>query len=72
MRDLLRLTVIILALGFLSGCAVLAGAGAAGGAYEYQNKQQLDKLEKDFSEGNISRDEYLQRKEQIKKGSVIY
>lgn len=72
MRDLLKLTVIILALGSFSGCAVLAGAGATGGAYEYQNKQQLDKLEKDFSEGNISRDEYLQRKEQINKGSVIY
>ncbi|WP_218141701.1 hypothetical protein [Nitrosomonas sp. Nm51] len=51
---------------------MLAGAGAAGGAYEYKNKQQLDVLEKEFSEGKISREEYMKRKKQINEGSVIY
>ncbi|SDY92309.1 hypothetical protein SAMN05421754_103121 [Nitrosomonas sp. Nm58] len=72
MRGLLRLTVMMLALSSLEGCAVLAGAGAAGGAYEYQSKQQLDKLEEDFKKGTINRDEYLKRKKQIEGGSIIY
>lgn len=72
MRDLLRLIIVLLALGLLTGCAALVGAGAAGGAYEYQNKQQLEKLEEDFKKGTMSRDEYLERKKQIEGGSVIY
>lgn len=72
MCDLLKLALMLLVLGSLPGCAVLAGAGAAGGAYEYQTKRQLDKLEEEFKEGKISRDEYLKRKKQIDEGSVIY
>ncbi|WP_107790526.1 hypothetical protein [Nitrosomonas nitrosa] len=56
----------------LTGCAALIGAGAAGGAYEYQNKQQLNKLEEDLKSGNIDYSEYLKRKKLIEEGSIIY
>ncbi|WP_074904779.1 hypothetical protein [Nitrosomonas communis] len=72
MHKLLRLIVILLALSPLTGCWLLAGAGAAGGAYEYKHKDQLDKLEADFKAGNISREEYLKRKKEIEKGSLLY
>lgn len=68
----LRLILILLVFCTVTGCALLVGAGAAGGAYEYQNKQQLDELEKEFSEGKISREEYLNRKKQINEGSAVY
>lgn len=55
----------------LVGGAVLGGAGV-GAAYEYQNKRQMDMLEDDFRSGRISKEEYLKRKEQISKGSIIY
>lgn len=55
----------------LVGGTVLGGAGV-GAAYEYQNKRQMDKLEEDFKAGRIDREEYLKRKEQISKGSIIY
>ncbi len=58
-------------LGF-SGCAGLAGAGAAAGAYEYQNKEALNKLEEQYEAGDLSREEYLQRKEDIESGSIVY
>lgn len=72
LRNLLGLVIMLFAFGSLAGCWLLAGAGATGGAYEYQHKKQLDKLEEDFSKGNITRDEYLKRKKQIEEGSVIY
>lgn len=68
----LRLIEFLFIFGTTTGCALLVGAGAAGGAYEYHNKQQMDELENAFSEGRISREEYLNRKKQINEGSVIY
>jgi hypothetical protein len=56
--------------GFVGGAAV--GAGGAGAAYEYQNKKALDELEKDFNAGRITKDEYLRRKNEIQKKSLIY
>ena len=56
--------------GAIGGAAV--GAGAAGAAYEYQNKQALEDLENDWKAGRISKDEYLRRKEDIKKRSLVY
>ena len=32
----------------LGGCGVLVGAGATAGAYEYKQKEQLDKLEQEM------------------------
>lgn len=69
---LIVMVLTVLTVGTASGCALLVGAGAAGGAYEYQNKRQLDRLEQEFSEGKINREEYLKRKKQIDEGSVIY
>lgn len=67
-----------LSLFMLSGCSRSAlggaalGAGAAGAAYEYSNKDALDDLEKDYRAGRISKDEYLRRKESIESKSLIY
>jgi hypothetical protein len=55
---------------FVGGAAV--GAGATGAAYEYQNKKALDDLEADFKAGRISKEEYLRRKDEIQKKSLVY
>ncbi|MBT8360991.1 MAG: hypothetical protein KJO32_08550 [Deltaproteobacteria bacterium] len=56
--------------GAIGGAAV--GAGAAGAAYEYQNKMALEDLEDDWKAGQISKDEYLRRKKEIEKRSLVY
>jgi hypothetical protein len=56
--------------GAIGGAAV--GAGAAGAAYEYQNKMALENLEDDWKAGRISKDEYLRRKKEIEKRSLVY
>lgn len=55
---------------FVGGAAV--GAGGAGAAYEYQNKQALDELEDDFKAGKITKEEYLRRKKEIQEKSLVY
>ncbi len=55
---------------FVGGAAV--GAVGAGAAYEYRTKKQLDRLDRDFEAGRISRQEYLKRKKEIEAGSLIY
>ena len=55
---------------FLGGAAV--GAAGTGAAYEYSNKRQMDKLEDDYRNDRISRQEYEDRKRQIQQGSIIY
>lgn len=58
------------------GCQFLAGAAtgavATGAGYEIQAKRQMDKLNDDYKEERISRQEYEARKQQIERGSVIY
>jgi hypothetical protein len=54
----------------VGGAAV--GAGGVGAAYEYQNKKALEELEDDYEAGRISKREYLDRKEEIEKRSVVY
>lgn len=66
---------IVLAIG-TAGCSskagnVAVGAGAAGAAYEYSNKRQLDQLDKDLQEGKISKDEHDRRAKEIKDRSVV-
>ncbi|NNK93684.1 MAG: hypothetical protein HKP41_04960 [Desulfobacterales bacterium] len=56
--------------GAIGGAAV--GAGAAGAAYEYQNKMAFEDLEDDWKAGQISKDEYLRRKKEIEKRSLVY
>ncbi|HEY3303092.1 MAG TPA: hypothetical protein VGL70_06105 [Candidatus Binatia bacterium] len=55
---------------FLGGAAV--GAGATGAGYEYNAYKQMNKLEEDYKNKKISREEYEDRKKQIEKGSIIY
>jgi ribulose kinase len=55
---------------FLGGAAT--GAVATGAAYEIQAKRQMDRLDDDFKNRRISREEYEDRKQQIQKGSIIY
>ena len=72
----LLIPALALAASVLAGCQFLGGAavGAAGtgGAYEYQNKRALDRVEKQFERGEIDRDEYLERKKEIERGSLVY
>jgi hypothetical protein len=55
--------------------AFLAGAGVGvlgtGAKYEYDKKREMDRLDRAFERGSIDRDEYLRRKRQIEKGSVV-
>jgi len=55
---------------FLGGAAVGAGATAAG--YEFNAKEQMDKLEAERRTGRISAAEYESRRRQIERGSVVY
>lgn len=79
MKRWIGLMLVITLLGFgMAGCSgrfwggAAAGAVGAGAAYEYQKKQQMDRLEADFESGRIGREEYLQRKREIQEGSLIY
>lgn len=59
-----------------SGCMLLGGAalGALGtsAGYEINAKSKMDQLEDDYKAEKISRAEYLNRKSQLEKGSIIY
>lgn len=60
-----------------SGCGSFwkgAGAGVvgAGAAYEINARRQLDRLDEDYKAGKMSKEEYEARRDQIKKGSIIY
>ena len=73
-----RLFVAVLMLvGFTqAGCQFLGGAAtgalATGAGYEFQAKRQMDRLEDDYKNRRISREEYESRKRQIESGSVVY
>ena len=54
----------------LGGAAL--GAAGAGAAYEYQHKEQMERLDEDFEAGRIDREEYERRKDEIESGSLIY
>jgi hypothetical protein len=59
-----------------SGCAFLGGAAtgalAAGAGYEIQAKRQMDRLDEDYRNRRISREEYESRRRQIESGSIVY
>jgi osmotically-inducible protein OsmY len=77
-ENLMKSYLLILALLAMtqSSCAFFGGAAtgavATGAAYEIQAKRQMDRLEDDFKNRRISREEYEDRKQQIQKGSIIY
>lgn len=59
-----------------AGCQFLGGAATGalvtGAGYEIQARRQMDRLEDDFRNRRISREEYESRKRQIESGSIIY
>jgi outer membrane murein-binding lipoprotein Lpp len=75
MNKLMLVLVLLAGLG-QSGCAFLGGAaiGALGtsAGYEINAKSKMDQLEDDYKAERISRAEYLSRKAQLEKGSIIY
>lgn len=48
------------------------GAAGAGAGYEYNAKRQMDKLDADLKAGTINQAEYDIRKDQIRRGSLVY
>lgn len=72
------LAALILTMSLLTGCSgafwggSAAGAGTAGAAYEIRAKQQLDQINKEYESGKMDQHEYEIRKDQIKRGSLIY
>lgn len=50
----------------------LIGGAAVGGAYEYQNKRAIDRLERQRASGYISEREYQRRRREIDDRSIIY
>jgi len=59
-----------------SGCVFLGGAAlralGTGAGYEIDASSKTDDLESDYKAERISRSEYLARKSQLEKGSVVY
>lgn len=74
MKSLLAL--VMLAVITQSGCQFLGGAAtgalATGAGYEIQANRQMNRLEDDYKNRRISREEYESRKRQIESGSIIY
>lgn len=61
----------------IAGCSsktgnIAVGAGAAGAAYEYSNKRQIENLDRDLQEGKISQEEYDRRRKEIENRSIVY
>ena len=75
MKKLMLALVLLIGVG-QSSCAFLGGAalGALGtsAGYEINAKSKMDQLEDDYKHEKISRAEYLSRKSQLEKGSIVY
>ena len=74
--NILMLVLVLLIGVSQSGCAFLGGAalGAVGtsAAYEVNAHSKMEQIENDYKSERISRTEYLNRKSQIEKSSIIY
>lgn len=56
------------------GSAILgsvAGAAAGGGGYEFHLKKQRDRVEADYQDGKIDREEYDIRIDQLNRDSLL-
>lgn len=73
------IVVILIALGLAAcdskgGSAILggvAGAAAGGGGYELHLKKQRDRVEADYEDGKIDKDEYDIRIDQLDRDSLL-
>ena len=54
---------------FWGGAAV--GAVGTGAAYERRNRKAMDDLERAFERGEITKEDYLKRKRELEKSSVV-
>jgi hypothetical protein len=73
------LTSLMLSLAFaLAGCSgqfwggAATGVAGAGAGYEVNANRQLKQLDEDLKSGKITQQEYDIRKDQIRKGSIVY
>jgi len=75
MRKLLLLIVLLIGVS-QSGCAFLGGAAigalGTGAGYEINAHSKMNDLDADYKAERISRSEYLARKSQLEKGSIVY
>ena len=75
MKKLILVLVLLIGVS-QSGCAFLGGAAvgslATGAGYEINAHSKMEQVESDYKAERISRAEYLNRKSQIEKGSLIY
>ena len=49
-----------------------AGVAATGAGYELRAREEINRVESDYKSGKIDQKEYEIRKDQIKRGSVVY
>ena len=67
--------VLLASMLLITGCEALVGgavgAGATGGGYEYHLDRQKNKVQEDFDEGRITKEEYEIRMDQIQRDSFI-
>jgi uncharacterized membrane protein len=54
---------------FWGGAAV--GAVGTGAAYEHKNAKAMRELDRALERGDISKEEYLKRKDELEKSSVV-
>ena len=75
MRKLVLLIVLLIGVS-QSGCAFLGGAAigalGTGAGYEINAHSKMNDLDADYKAERISRSEYLARKSQLEKGSIVY
>lgn len=72
-----RVLILFLSAIVLSGCGsfwkgTAVGAVGVGAVDAISAKSQMDRLDEDYKAGKITKEEYDIRKDQIKKGSLIY
>lgn len=74
----LALTAGLVLAGCLTGCSgafwggTATGAAGTGTVYELRSRQQMQKIEEQYKNGQIDQKEYEIRKDQIKQGSLAY
>lgn len=76
-KELAAVIVIFLPVIVLSGCGsfwkgAAVGAVGVGAVDAVSAKSQMDRLDEDYKAGKITQQEYEIRRDQVKKGSLIY